>query len=99
MVKKICEICGHESKPENLVIHRIVPEEVARQAGIIDLRTALLCFNCNSEIQDWYRKKVFNMIYDNLTLHFIPKPSTEIIKEYEAAYKAFVAYKRGLVKL
>jgi len=99
VAKKTCEICGREGKPEDLVIYRIVPEEVAKQAGVIDLRTALLCFTCGSEIQDWYRKRVFNMIYDTLTLQFIPKSPTEIIKEYETAYKAFVAYKKAAVKL
>ncbi len=57
MEKKICEICGLESKPEDLLIHRIIPEEVARQAGISDLRTVLLCTNCSNEFQSFCSKK------------------------------------------
>ena len=93
MEKKSCGICGYEGKPEDLVIHRIVPEEVARQAGILDTRTVLLCINCSNEFQT-FTKKVPDLSYDDVTKHFIPKSPTELIKEYEAAYKAFIAYKK-----
>jgi len=98
-VEKTCEICGYVSKPEELVIHRIIPEEVAKQAGILDVGKIVLCINCGNQVQDWYTKKVFGMRYDARTNQFIPKSSTQMVKEYEAAYKSFVAYKKWLVKI
>jgi len=97
--RKACEVCGNTVDPGELVIHRIVPEEIAGQAGILDVRKVVLCLSCGNQIQDWYNKRVFSMSYDDKTNRFIPKSSTEMVKEYEAAYKAFAAYKRGLVKL
>lgn len=94
--EKTCEICGYAIKPEDLVVHRIIPEEVAKQTGILDTRKVVLCTNCSDDIQAWYHKKVYDMTYDTGTKQFIPKSATEIVKEYEAAYKAFVARKRQL---
>ena len=94
MEKKTCERCGYEGKPGDLVIHRIVPEEVAGEAGIMDVRTVLLCINCSNEVQAFYSKKVHDLSYDDGTKHFIPKSLSELIKEYEVAYKAFIAYKK-----
>ena len=99
MLRKICEICGCAVNSGELVIHQIVPEKVAKQAGILDTRTAVLCYNCGNQIQDWYDKKVYSMSYDDKTNRFISKSSTEMVKEYEAAFKAFAAYKKWLVKL
>jgi hypothetical protein len=98
VLRKICEICGCAVNSGELVIHQIVPEKVAKQAGILDTRTAVLCYNCGNQIQDWYDKKVYSMSYDK-TNRFISKSSTEMVKEYEAAFKAFAAYKKRLVKL
>jgi len=97
--RKTCGVCGHTVEPGELVIHRIVPEEIAGQAGILDVRKVVLCLNCGNQIQDWYNKKVFSMKYDAKTNQFIPKSSAEMVKEYEAAYKAFAAYKKAAVKL
>jgi hypothetical protein len=97
--RKTCEVCGHAAEAGELVIHRIVPEEVAKQAGIVDLRTGLLCFTCSRGLQDWYNKRVFGMKYDVRTNQFIPKSSAEMVKEYDDAYKAFIAYKKAAVKL
>lgn len=98
MQRKSCEVCGHAVDPGELVIHRIIPEEITKQAGILDARKVVLCHNCGSQVQDWYNKKVFSMSYDARTNQFIPKSSTEMIKEYEAAYKAFAAYKKAAVE-
>jgi len=94
MKKKICEICGHESDIENLVIHRIIPEEITSQAGILDTRTILLCINCSHKFQVFCSGKVHDLRYDDMTQHFIHKSPTELIKEYEVAYKAFIAYNK-----
>ena len=99
MQRKTCGVCGHTVELGELIIHRIVPEEIAGQAGILDVRKVVLCLNCGNQIQDWYNKKVFSMKYDAKTNQFIPKSSAEMVKEYEAAYKAFAAYKKAAVKL
>ena len=96
MQRKSCEICGYSSNPEGLVVHRIVPKEVARQAGILDLRSAVLCINCSKEVETWYSKRVFGLAYDAKTNRFVPKSSTDMVKEYEAAFKAFANYKKLL---
>lgn len=94
-MKKACEICGYTSRPRSLVTYRIIPEEVAIQAGILDSRTVVLCISCSMEVQAWCAKKAFSMSYDAGTKRFVPKSSAEIVKEYEAAYKAFITYKSG----
>ena len=68
--------------------------EVDRQDGILDIRTVLLCTNCSSEFYSFCSKKVHDVSHDNVAKHFIPKSPTELIKEYEVAYKAFIAYKK-----
>ncbi|MFC1861638.1 hypothetical protein ACFLYL_05155 [Chloroflexota bacterium] len=94
MEKKICEICGYDGNPEDLVIRRIAPGKVDRQDGIFDIRTVLLCTNCSDEWYSFCSKKVHDASYNNATKHFMPKPPTELIKEYEVAYKAFIACKK-----
>jgi len=99
MWEKTCDICGHAVNPEDLVIHRIIPEEVARQAGIFDFRTATLCPDCSNEVQTWYGKRVYRVSYEDRVKRFTPRSPADIVREYEAAYRAFVAYKkRKLIK-
>jgi len=96
MKKKACEICGYTGKPADLVIHRIVPEEVTSQAGIVEVRQAVLCINCSYQAQTWCNKKDSSVSYDEDAKHFVPKLPAEMVKEYEAAYEAFAAYKKRL---
>ena len=94
MEKKACEICGRETDPEDLVIHHIIPEEIASQAGILDTRTILLCIDCSHKFQTFCSGKVHDLRYDDITQHFIHKSPAELIKEYEVAYKTFLAYNK-----
>ena len=96
MKKKACEICGYTGKPEDLVIHRIVPEEVTSQAGIVEVRQAVLCVNCSYQAQTWCDKKVSTVSYDNGAKRFMPRVPAEMVEEYESAYVAFAAYKKRL---
>ena len=96
MKNRTCETCGHVLSPQETVIHQIVPEEVSLQANITDPKKVALCPNCSTEIQDWYRKKIYSTNYDTRTKQFIPKPPAELVKEYELAYKTFTDYKKGL---
>jgi len=93
MWEKTCDICGHVINPEDVVIHRIIPEEATRQAGIFDFRTATLCPDCSNEVQIWYGKRVYSVSYEDRAKRFMPRSPSDIVKEYEAAYRAFAAYK------
>ena len=93
MREKTCDICGHLVNPEDVVIHRIIPAEVARQAGIFNFRTATLCTDCSNEVQTWYEKRVYSMNYKDGVKRFMLRSPAQMVKEYEAAYRAFIEYK------
>lgn len=94
MEKELCDICGRKIETGTVVMHRIVPEEVTQEAGLADSGTVVLCLSCHDELQTWYSKAVFSMAYNAGTKRFIPRSAAEIVKEYEAAYRAFAAYKK-----
>jgi len=96
MGKGTCEVCGYESELEATVIHNVVPKEVTEQAGIPDSASVVLCINCRDEVHTWYANKVFDMTYDLGPKRFRPRSPAEMVKEYEAAYKAFAEYKKRL---
>jgi hypothetical protein len=82
-----CEACGRSLEADNTVIHRIIPEEISREANVLDLRTVALCHSC--------LKKVSNMTFDPES--DIPRfrTPTEMIEEYVATYKFFTRYRRS----
>jgi hypothetical protein len=97
--ERTCQTCGCSLSQGNLVRHRIVPEPVAIEAGILDARKVVLCPGCSQEIQNWYTKKVFHMNYDEVSRQFVPKSAAELVKEYEGVYKTFVRYKKVALKV
>ena len=99
MRERTCQTCGCSLSRENLVRHRIVPEPVATEAGILDARAVSLCPNCSQEVQNWYAKKVYHMNYDEVTKQFVPKSPAELVREYEGVYKTFVRYKKMALKV
>ena len=94
-----CELCGGMTQLEATVTHYIVPREVTKQAGLSDSATVILCPNCQKELDTWYAKRVFGMAYNSETKQFRPRSPAEMVKEYEAAYRAFANYKKGLRKI
>lgn len=96
MKRKACEACGYRGKLRAVVVHRIVPEEVAEQDGASDSGNALLCANCLTELYVWYSKKVSRQTYDPGTKQFRYRSQEEMVKEYEATYGAFTRYKSRL---
>lgn len=94
MRKKTCEICGKTIEIGDLVTYQIIPQEIAKQAGISEPRTATLCTDCSNEVQTWYVKKVSTIAYDDRTKRFVPKSPAEMLKEYVAAYIGFTTYKK-----
>jgi len=94
MGKKNCKACGCEGVLTSLIINSIIPEDVTKQAGIVSSRTATLCRKCSEELQNWYSKRVFNIVYDPGSKQFKPQSPTRMVKEYEGAYEGFIKYKK-----
>ncbi len=90
-----CELCGCRIELKAVEKHHIVPTNVTEQAGMLESATIKLCSNCHKEVHTWYSVNVFDMAYDLRTKRFQQKSLNELVKEYEAAYKVFVAYKKG----
>jgi len=91
-----CELCGKITQLDTLEVHHIVPEEITSQPGVRASATADLCQNCHQEINNWYARNVSTTAYDPYSKHFKSKPSTEIARDYEAAYRLYAAYKQKL---
>ena len=98
MGRETCELCGYESQPGAIETHHIVPRELTSEAGIPDSAMVNLCPNCHREVHDWYNQKVFDQTYDTMAKRFRTKSLTEMVKEYEIAYRVFATYKRGQAK-
>ena len=99
MRKDACDLCGREIEPESIVIHNIIPHEFTEQSPMPDSRTVNLCANCHNEVEAWYLKRVSSVSYDWRSKRFRPKSPTEMVKEYETAYIAFVKYKKWLLHI
>ena len=96
MGKQHCEFCKCILHENNSILHHIVPEEIAKQAGLHDLKTVRLCLHCCNEVMAWYNERVSSNTYDWMAKHFVPKSAIEMVKEYETAYEAFIKYRRLL---
>ena len=88
-----CKLCGCVSQLWAIETHHIVPKELTSQAEIPPSATVTLCSNCHREVHAWYSKRIFDMTYDTMAKRFKPRSLVEMVKEYEAAYKAFAEYK------
>jgi len=96
--KKACELCGREVEPRAMEKHHIVPTEVREQAGIRRAKIVRLCSDCYAELHKWYSAKVLDSTYDTKMKRFRSKSPPEMVKEYEAAYRVFAKYRRGINK-
>lgn len=94
MKTRACAACGYQGKVRAIVAHHIIPEEIAEQAGISDSGAVSVCANCLAEVAAWYPRKVSGLIFDDGTRRFRPRTPAEMVTEYEAAYRAFVEYKK-----
>ena len=101
MRRYTCELCGREIKTRAAVIYSIVPREIIKQAHMSGSETLILflCINCRNELESWYQKRVSIATYDLGSKQFIPKSPNAMVKEYEAAYAAFVKYKKRLLHI
>ena len=94
MNKKVCEACGYKHGPEDIGVYRVIPELLSKQDKISDSATVQLCKNCRNEMITWYSRKVADQIYDPAIKRFRYRSPAEMVKEYEAAYRAFAEYKK-----
>jgi hypothetical protein len=93
MTRKVCEACGYRGEARAIVEQRVIPQDIAEEAGISDSGKVTLCNNCRNELYIWYSRKVSTMVYDPGTKRFRYRLPAEMAKEYEAAYRAFIEYK------
>jgi len=98
MGKEICELCGYRSEPRTIEKHHIVPTKVTELAGMPESAIVRLCSNCHKEVHTWYSENVFDMAYDPGIKRFRQRSPVEMVKEYEAAYRVFAAYKKGAAR-
>ena len=99
--KYTCELCGLERKAQAIVIDSIVPREIIKLTHMLGSETliVLLCINCRYRLEHWYQKTVSTVTYDLGSKQFKPKSPPTMVKEYEAAYAAFVKYNKRLLHL
>ena len=90
-----CDACYRELESGDISLHRVIPEEVSAEVGILDTRTVTLCRKCYLDVQDWYRKRVSEFTYDFSLNKFRMRSPREMFEEYGAAYRAFVKYQRS----
>ena len=99
MVMNTCEVCGYQSQRGDIKKYYIVPLEVMEEAGKLRGRKTALCDNCHKELDGLCSKIVADMTYDTMNQRFKAKSPQEMVKEYEAAYRRFVRYKREQQKI
>jgi len=90
---KTCTACKHRGEPGDIVVHHILPQDVAEQAGL-DVGTVNLCTNCRIELYAWLSRKVSSQAYDTRTRRFRNRSPEELAREYQATYRAFTQYKK-----
>lgn len=93
MKTRVCAVCGYQGKTKDIILHRIIPEEVVEEGEMSASGTVELCINCRNELFTWYSRKVSDQIYDTAIKRFRHRLPAEMVKEYEAAYRAFAEYK------
>ena len=91
---KTCMACKHRGQPGDIVVHHILPQDVAEQAGIADVGTVNLCTHCRIELYAWLSRKVSSQTYDPGTKRFRIRSPEELAREYQATYRAFIQYKK-----
>lgn len=89
-----CKVCGYRGEQGEIGRYYIIPREVLREAGEPAGRKIALCDSCHKEFLELCAKVIADMTYDTASRRFRAKSPPEIVKEYEAAYRRFVRYKK-----
>ena len=95
MGKETCQLCGYRGEPGTIEKYLVVPKKFTELAGMPESTMVGLCNNCHREVHTWYSENVFDMSYDAKTKQFKQRSPVEMVKEYEASYRVFAAYKKG----
>jgi hypothetical protein len=93
--KNLCEICGSRTEPAAMVSYRIVPDDIAENAGISDVAVVKLCPDCRRDLDRWYSRNVSATTYDESRRSFRSRTPQEMVREYEVSFRAFVRYRKG----
>jgi 5-methylcytosine-specific restriction endonuclease McrA len=93
LAKETCKVCNSVVDAGTLEKHHIVPRDVTDEAGIPESQTVRLCADCHEEVHAWYTARVRHTEYDADSKRFRTKSSLEMVREYQAAFSAFVNYK------
>jgi len=91
VLKESCDVCGVKNRAD-MRRHHVVPPEISREAGLPCPRTVILCPDCHHKLLAWRGARVFNMKYDAGAGRFVARSPGEMVKEHEAAYRAFLLH-------
>jgi hypothetical protein len=94
MAEETCDLCGYTSILGAVEECSIVPNDIARAAGMPKSQTIRMCCNCRRELDTWFSAKVAKMVYDIGMQRFRYRTHTEMIKEYQSVFNAFVDYRK-----
>ena len=94
MAKETCELCGYASILGAVEECSIVPNDITRAAGMPKSQTVRMCRNCRRELDAWFSAKVGKMVYDIGMQRFRYRTHTEMVKEYQSVFNAFVEYRK-----
>ncbi len=90
----ICDVCGYKDTSNNIKKYNITPQEITEEADIKQSKIVKLCPVCRKELDKWYSKNISHTTYDSRTKRFREKTPTEMVREYEIAYRSFARYKK-----
>jgi len=94
MAEETCDLCGYTSILGAVEECSIVPNDIARAAGMPKSQTIRMCCNCRRELDTWFSAKVAKMVYDIGMQRFRCRTHTEMIKEYQSVFNTFVDYRK-----
>ncbi len=94
MAEETCDLCGYASILGAVEECSIVPNEITRAAGMPKSQTIRMCCNCRRELHAWFSAKVAKMVYDIGMQRFRYRTHTEMVKEYQSVFNAFVDYRK-----
>ena len=94
MAEETCDLCGYASILGAVEECSIVPNDITRAAGMPKSQTIRMCHNCRRELDTWFSAKVGKLVYDIGMQRFRYRTHTEMVKEYQSVFNAFVDYRK-----
>jgi hypothetical protein len=94
MAEEACDLCGYTSILGAVEQCSIVPNDIVQAAGMPKSQTIRMCCNCRRELDIWFSAKVATTVYDIGMQGFRYRTHTEMVKEYQSVFNAFVDYRK-----